>query len=159
MINKIKKKLSSNEGFAYIWVCVLIIAITMLVSVVILYMGLMAQVEIQKRDVKHKLDSCVTEYAVEAFEAIKQGENYDTVIDLSKLKQSALVKLGFLGAEESYTYENGNCTMSRPQITTLSGGGFGLAVSYTVSFPVIWNGKVYADLEVPLQVTSYYKFK
>ena len=40
---------------------------------VILYMGLLAQVQIQKRDVKNKLDSCVAEYATEAFDSIKQG--------------------------------------------------------------------------------------
>ena len=57
------------------------------------------------------------------------------------------------------TYENGNCTMSRPTVTTLSGNGFGLTAAYTVSFPIVWGGRSFADLEVPITVTSYYKFK
>lgn len=36
-----------------------------------MYMGLMAQVQIQKRDIQQKLDSYVAEYATEAFNAIK----------------------------------------------------------------------------------------
>ena len=72
MLKRIKQAVSSKTGEAYIYVCVLVLFISMLVSVVILYMGLLAQVQIQKRDVKNKLDSCVAEYATEAFDTIKQ---------------------------------------------------------------------------------------
>lgn len=124
-----------------------------------MYMGLMAQVQIQKRDVEMKLDNVVAEYAVEAFDAIKQGESLNRVIDLNKLKQNAYTELGFSTFATSITYPNGNCKMSRPSITALSGNGFGLTATYTVSFPVKWGGKTFADLTVPITVTSYYKFK
>jgi hypothetical protein len=140
-------------------VCVLVLFISALVSVVILYMGLMAQVQIQKRDVEMKLDNIVSEYAVEAFNSIKQGESLDRVIDLDKLKQNAYTKLGFNTYATSITYPNGNCKMSRPTITTLSGNGFGLTASYTVTFPITWGGRAFADLTVPITVTSYYKSK
>ena len=119
----------------------------------------MAQVQIQKRDVEMKLDNIVSEYAVEAFDSIKQGENLDRVIDLNKLKQNAYTELGFNAYATSITYPNGNCKMSRPTITALSGNGFGLTATYTVSFPVKWGGRTFADLTVPITVTSYYKFK
>lgn len=61
MLKRIKQTASSKKGESYIYVCVLVLFISMLVSVVIMYMGLMAQVQIQKRDVKMKLDSCVSE--------------------------------------------------------------------------------------------------
>ena len=159
MISKIKKHISSTEGLAYVPICFLVMFICLLTSIVMLYMGLMAQVQIQKRDVKLKLDSYITEYAVEAFDSIKQGEKYAAAIDLSKLEQSAYASLGFSASNTSYTYENGNCTMSRPTITVLSGEGLGISVSYTASFPIVWNGKTYTDLEIPLTVTRYYKFK
>ena len=143
MLKRTKQAICSKKGESYIYVCVLVLFISALVSVVIMYMGLMAQVQIQKRDVEMKLDNIVSEYAVEAFDSIKQGENLDRVIDLDKL----------------ITYPNGNCKMSRPTITTLSGNGFGLTATYTVSFPVKWGGRTFADLTVPITVTSYYKFK
>ena len=158
MLKRIKQAVSSKTGEAYIYVCVLVLFISMLVSVVILYMGLLAQVQIQKRDVKNKLDSCVAEYATEAFDSIKQGDNYE-LLDLEKLKENAYRHLGFGSDDASITYKNGNCTMSRPTVTTLSGNGFGLTATYTVSFPIQWGGRTFADLTVPITVTSYYKFK
>ena len=159
MLKRTKQAISSNKGESYIYVCVLVLFISMLVSVVIMYMGLMAQVQIQKRDVEMKLDNIVSEYAVEAFDSIKQGESMDRVIDLNNLKQNAYTELGFNAYATSITYPNGNCKMSRPTITTLSGNGFGLTATYTVTFPVKWGGKTFADLTVPITVTSYYKFK
>ena len=159
MLKRTKQAICSKKGESYIYVCVLVLFISMLVSVVIMYMGLMAQVQIQKRDVEMKLDNIVSEYAVEAFDSIKQGENLDRVIDLNKLKQTAYTELGFNAYATSITYPNGNCKMSRPTITTLSGNGFGLTATYTVSFPVKWGGRTFADLTVPITVTSYYKFK
>ena len=159
MLKRTKQAICSKKGESYIYVCVLVLFISALVSVVIMYMGLMAQVQIQKRDVEMKLDNIVSEYAVEAFDSIKQGENLDRVIDLDKLKQNAYTALGFNAYATSITYPNGNCKMSRPTITTLSGNGFGLTATYTVSFPVKWGGRTFADLTVPITVTSYYKFK
>lgn len=159
MRKRINKSVCSKKGESYIYVCVLVLFISMLVSVVILYMGLMAQVQIQKRDVKTKLDSCISEYATLAFDSIKQGDNYEEMLDLDKLKANAYTHLGFSVSDESITYENGNCKMSRPNIRTLSGNGFGLTASYIVTFPVKWGGKTFADLTVPITVTSYYKFK
>ena len=159
MLKRTKQAICSKKGESYIYVCVLVLFISALVSVVIMYMGLMAQVQIQKRDVEMKLDNIVSEYAVEAFDSIKQCESMDRVIDLNKLNQNAYTELGFNAYATSITYPNGNCKMSRPTITTLSGNGFGLTATYTVSFPVKWGGRTFADLTVPITVTSYYKFK
>lgn len=159
MLKRTSKTISSKKGESYIYLCVLVLFISALVSVVIFYMGLMAQVQIQKRDVKAKLDSCIAEYATIAFDSIKQGDKYEEMLDLDKLKANAYNHLGFSASDTSITYENGNCKMSRPNIRTLSGNGFGLTASYTVTFPVKWGGKTFIDLTVPITVTSYYKFK
>ena len=82
MLKRTKNAISSTKGESYVFVCVIVLFISALVSVAIMYMGLMAQVQIQKRDVKIKLDNCITEYAVEAFDSIKQGESLESVIDL-----------------------------------------------------------------------------
>ena len=49
--------------------------------------------------------------------------------------------------------------MTRPEVTTLNGDGFGLTVHYTAIFPITWNGRTYSSLEVPVTVSSYYKSK
>lgn len=159
MLKRTKKALSSKKGEAYIYVCVLVIFMSMLVSVIVLYMGLLAQVQIQKRDVEMKLDSCIADYATQAFDAIKQGDSYESVLDLAELKSSAYQHLGFDSDQESLTYDNGNCTMTKPEIVTLTGNGFGVRATYVAIFPVRWGGNTYANIEIPITVTSYYKFK
>ena len=90
------KILKSKKGEGtYIYLCVLILVISMLLSVLILYMGLLSQVQIQKREVKTKLDSVVSEYATEMFDAIKQGAPSERYIDYDGLVRKAYAKLGF----------------------------------------------------------------
>ena len=76
-MNHIKEALKDKNGDAYIWLCVIVVFISMLLSVLILYMGLLSQVQIQKRDMKHKLDGYISDYATVAFNAVKQGEAYE----------------------------------------------------------------------------------
>lgn len=153
------KILKSKSGYSYIYLCVIILFVSMLLSVLILYFGLTAQVQIQKRDMKSKLDGYVAEYATEVFDAIKQGQSYEKYIDYEQFAVSCYSSLGFSSTETEYTYENGNCTVSRPKFTILKGNGFGLNAEYTATFPVKWNGKTYTSLTIPVTVTSYYKFK
>lgn len=63
MQKRTMKNTFSNKGESYIPVCVLVLFLSALVSVLILYIGTMAQVQAQKRDVKTKLDSVISEYA------------------------------------------------------------------------------------------------
>lgn len=156
MMNILKSK--KGEG-TYIYLCVLILVISMLLSVLILYMGLCAQVQIQKRDMKHKLDGYISDYATAAFNAVKQGEAYEVYVDYESLANGCLPSLGFTQSDSVYRYDNGNCTLVEPEVKVLRGEGFGITVRYTAVFPIVWNGKTYGDLSIPVTVSSYYKIK
>lgn len=154
------KILKSKKGEGtYIYLCVLILVISMLLSVLILYMGLCAQVQIQKRDMKHKLDGYISDYATVAFNAVKQGEAYEVYVDYESLANGCLPSLGFTQSDSVYRYDNGNCTLVEPEVKVLRGEGFGITLHYTVVFPIVWNGKTYGDLSIPVTVSSYYKIK
>lgn len=154
------KILKSKKGEGtYIYLCVLILVISMLLSVLILYMGLCAQVQIQKRDMKHKLDGYISDYATVAFNAVKQGEAYEIYVDYENLANSCLPSLGFTQSDSVYRYDNGNCTLIGPEVKVLRGEGFGITLHYTAVFPIVWNGKTYGDLSIPVTVSSYYKIK
>ena len=154
------KILKSKKGEGtYIYLCVLILVISMLLSVLILYMGLCAQVQIQKRDMKHKLDGYISDYATVAFNAVKQGEAYEVYVDYESLANGCLPSLGFTQSDSVYRYDNGNCTLVEPEVKVLRGEGFGITVRYTAVFPIVWNGKTYGDLSIPVTVSSYYKIK
>lgn len=154
------KILKSKKGEGtYIYLCVLILVISMLLSVLILYMGLCAQVQIQKRDMKHKLDGYISDYATVAFNAVKQGEAYEIYVDYENLANGCLPSLGFTQSDSVYRYDNGNCTLAEPEVKILRGEGFGITLHYTAVFPIVWNGKTYGDLSIPVTVSSYYKIK
>ena len=151
-------KNKKGEG-TYIYLCVLILVISMLLSVLILYMGLCAQVQIQKRDMKHKLDGYISDYATVAFNAVKQGEAYEIYVDYENLANGCLPSLGFTQSDSVYRYDNGNCTLVEPEVKVLRGEGFGITLHYAAVFPIVWNGKTYGDLSIPVTVSSYYKIK
>lgn len=154
------KILKSKKGEGtYIYLCVLILVISMLLSVLVLYMGLCAQVQIQKRDMKHKLDGYISDYATVAFNAVKQGEAYEIYVDYENLANGCLPSLGFTQSDSVYRYDNGNCTLIGPEVKVLRGEGFGITLHYTAVFPIVWNGKTYGDLSIPVTVSSYYKIK
>lgn len=154
------KILKSKKGEGtYIYLCVLILVISMLLSVLVLYMGLCAQVQIQKRDMKHKLDGYISDYATIAFNAVKQGEAYEIYVDYENLANGCLPSLGFTQSDSVYRYDNGNCTLVEPEVKILRGEGFGITLHYTAVFPIVWNGKTYGDLSIPVTVSSYYKIK
>lgn len=152
------KTLKDKKGESYIYLCVIVMFVAMMVSVLILYMGLTAQVQAQKRDTKAKLDGYISSYATETFDALKQGDNYVLSIDLKELESGVYEELGFSSGNTEYVYANG-IRMSRPTVTTLTGNGFGVVIKYTAYFPVEWNGTKYADLQIPVTLTSYYKLK
>ena len=154
------KILKSKKGEGtYIYLCVLILVISMLLSVLVLYMGLCAQVQIQKRDMKHKLDGYISDYATVAFNAVKQGEAYEIYVDYENIANGCLPYLGFTQSDSVYRYDNGNCTLVEPEVKVLRGEGFGITLHYTAVFPIVWNGKTYGDLSIPVTVSSYYKIK
>lgn len=154
------KILKSKKGEGtYIYLCVLILVISMLLSVLILYMGLLSQVQIQKRDMKHKLDGYISDYATVAFNAVKQGEAYEIYVDYENLANGCLPSLGFTQSDSIYRYDNGNCALIGPEVKVLRGEGFGITLHYTAVFPIVWNGKTYGDLSIPVTVSSYYKIK
>ena len=153
------RALRNNKGESYIYLCVIVIFITMLVSVLILYMGITSQVQTQKRDTKAKLDGYISDYSVEIFNALKQGQNFTEYIDWNELEAGAMSAVGFPNDTDSeYVYKNA-IRMSRPETELLSGNGFGVKISYIAYFPIEWNGTKYADLQIPVNITSYYKFK
>ena len=152
------KSLKNKRGDSYIYLCVIVVFVCLLVSVMILYTGLIAQVQIQKRDVQAKLDSYVSSRATDEYDALKQGSVKDHYFEWNQIEAEAYKALGFPNeSDEVYVYENGNCKMTRPALTILKGDGFGVTVEYVAIFPIAWNGMVFTDLEIPVTVTSYYK--
>ena len=155
-----KNALQNKRGNSYVWLCVVVLVASMLFSVLLLYMSLTAQVGIQKRETQAKLDGYLAAFAAGEYNALKRGADYEQYLAWERLEQGVYPVLGFENdTDETVADPNGNYTATRPTVTVLRGDGFGLTVRYTVSFPVKWNGRTFADLTVPVTVSSYYRTK
>ena len=155
-----KNALQNKRGNSYVWLCVVVLVASMLFSVLFLYIGLTSQVTAQKRDVKAKLDGYVSSYAVDAFEGLKHGTDYADYLDRQSFADGVCPALGFADeTQETYEYPNGACTMTRPEVTVTFDDGYGATIRYQVILPVRWNGITFADLTIPVTVSSFYKTK
>ena len=134
-----KNGIKNRRGEGYIWLAVLVLFLSLLTSVLLLYLTLCGQVLNERRERKQALDSYLAAFAKVSYDAIRQGDGYD----YDKFVDGCPSAIGVTDAE--VTLERGN--------------GFGLTVSYTLKIPVTWNGRTFGTLSVPMRVSSFYEEK
>ena len=76
----------------------------------------------------------------------------------AKLEQDAYVALGFADTDAEWLEEH-PYIMSRPQITPITEGGFGLTVTYNLEIDFFVLGEDYGKITVPITLTSKYTEK
>lgn len=138
-----KRAIKNRRGEGYIRIAFLVLFLSLLTSVLLLYLGLCGQVLNERRERKQALDSYLAEFTKASYDAIRQGDGYADAIDYDKLVDGCPSAIGVTDAE--VTLERGN--------------GFGLTVSYTLKIPVTWNGRTFGTLSVPMRVSSFYEEK
>lgn len=139
-----KRAIENRRGEGYIWLAVLVLFLSLLTSVLLLYLGLCGQVLNERRERKQTLDSYLAEFAKASYDAIRLGDGYADAIDYDKLIDNCQSALG-LPDDTEVILERGN--------------GFGLTVRYTLKIPVTWNGRTFGTLSVPMRVSSFYEEK
>ena len=149
----------NNKGFSTILICVIVLFVCMLIAITIEYAAMFNTAESEKAEAQLKLDRLITAYAVEKYDALKQGDAYSTYITPEKLVSEAYKALGFeLLSTDKLTVTKGTLTyvVERPQITYLSDGQFGVEATFTIRLPFEVFGRKIADLTVPVKVVSKY---
>ena len=152
------KALRNKNGMAYVLTCVIVLTAMMMVSVLFQYRHVYSVIDTQRDAAQTQLDSVVMKSAVENYDALKQGCNYQTFIDYVKLEQDAYAALGF-SETDTEALEEDIYTVNRPQITTITEGGFGLTVTYDVVIPFEVLGQTYGEITVPITLTSKFTEK
>lgn len=152
------KALRNKNGMAYVLTCVIVLTAMMMVSVLFQYRYVYSVIDTQRDAAQMELDSVLMKSAVENYDALKQGRNYKCLIDYTKLEQDAYAALGFSGTDTEVLEED-LYTVSRPQITTITEGGFGLSVTYDLVIPFEVLGQSYGEITVPITLTSKFTEK
>ena len=154
------KMLNNKKGFSYILTCVMILGIVMAVYTSLQYAAVYHIAREQKNETKLKLDSFVTSYAVENYNALKQGEAWSEYIDRDLLVNEVYTLLGFpkfvtLEYKPTAPVE-GKYIMSEPDVYALAGDSFGVLVEYEISIPFEVFGYRISDIIVPIEIISRY---
>ena len=133
--------LRNKKGFSYILTCVLVLVVVMMIAVSVQYSLVFSLVRSEKEASRLALDSLVTKYAVEQYDALKQGEAYASHIDRAQLVRRAYRTLGFADAgitEKTVSKGDASYTVSRPEITAADSGSIGdCAIHHDRSVPRI----------------------
>lgn len=154
--------MNNKKGFSYILVCVIILVVCLLLSVGIYYASVFHLVRQEKERNSIILDSMVTKYATENYDALKQGMEYKNIIDRQTLVNRSYSELGFTNtATQTLKKANGKTeyTVTRPVVTATLGNTFGVEVSYSIKIPFELFGKKFTDITVPIRIESRFAQK
>lgn len=156
-MRKTLKALSNKQGFSYILTCVMVLISVMLIAIAMQYAYVYHVAREQKNEVQLQLDSYVTRYAVEKYDALKQGSAYDRYIDRAGLAEGTYAVLGFSRSATEKSEET--YVMYRPWIESLTDDAVGVQVEYEIIIPFeLFNRKI-ADISVPVTIISQFKQK
>lgn len=155
--------MSNKGGFSYVLTCIIVIFATLLIFAGLQYRYIYHVAREQQKYVQLQLDSYVTSQSINYFDALKQGEPYESYIDKAQLTEGAYNLLGFprvitleyrevISGKEVYK-------MSRPEIYALTGGSVGVYVKYTLTIPFEMFGRRIADIRVPVEMVSRFTEK
>ena len=150
--------LQNKRGMAYVLTCVIVLVVMMLLSVLFQYRYVYSAIREQRDEAQMQLDSVILKSAMENYDALKRGSTYRGYIDYAKLEQDAYVALGFADTDAEWLEEH-PYIMSRPQITPITEGGFGLTVTYNLEIDFFVLGEDYGKISVPITLTSKYTEK
>ena len=157
------KKLRNKRGDGYVFPCVMIVVICMMLSVFIFFAGVVNMVRITQENTKVVLDSYVMKSSIEIYNFIKQGSDYTDVLD-QNVYIDDLCDFCSLAKGSYYLYaydEDGQIKymMTRPTITFREENTLKIKLCYTFYVPVRFNGKIVRYAVIPVTVDSSFTEK
>ena len=87
-----KRAIENHRGEGYIWLAVLVLFLSLLSSVLLLYLTLCGQVLNERRERKQALDSYLAEFAKASYDAIRQGDGYFRKVSPFRRSTAAAVR-------------------------------------------------------------------
>ena len=145
-----KKILTNKNGAGYILTCIMVIIGVVVLLVLLQYMSVYHTAKVRKDEINLTLDGYVTRYAIESYDALKQGEQYSAYLDVDGLKEGAQAEI----AEYIDQYN-----LSDIRITPLYTGCFGIQVEYVITIPFEMFGRKISDIHITVTTVSQYAEK
>jgi hypothetical protein len=148
----------NKRGDGYVFPCVMIIVLCMLMSVFIFFYSTASWIRVTKENAETVMDSYIMKNSIEIYNSIKQGNDYTEALDANVYiddlcRFCTLVK----GSSYLYHYDSDGrlqYRMSRPVITFRQENTLKIQISYTLYVTVYFNNRPVTNAVVPVTVVS-----
>lgn len=157
------KVFKSKRGEGYVFPCVMIVVVCMILSVVIFFASAVSMVRITEENTKIVLDSYIMKNSIQIYDSIKQGNDYTEALDRDEYI-NALCNFCTLEKSGSYLYnynDDGSLKyrMTYPVITFRKENTLKVQLAYTLYVPVWFDGKIVRYAVIPVTVDSSFNEK
>ncbi len=157
------KRLRNKRGEGYIFPCVMIVVVCMILSVVIFFASAVSMVRITEQNTKIVLDSYVMQNSIQIYNSIKQGNDYTQALD-REAYVNALCDFCTLEKSGSYLYaynDDGSLKylITPPVITFRKENTLKIRLAYTLYVPIWFDGKIVRYAIIPVTVDSSFNEK
>lgn len=157
------KVFKSKRGEGYVFPCVMIVVVCMILSVVIFFASAVSMVRITEENTKIVLDSYIMKNSIQIYDSIKQGNDYTEALDRDEYI-NALCNFCTLEKSGSYLYnynDDGSLKyrMTYPVITFRKENTLKVQLAYMLYVPVWFDGKIVRYAVIPVTVDSSFNEK
>mgnify|MGYP000980186695 CR=1 FL=1 len=155
--------LKNKRGEGYIFPCLMIVVVCMILSILIFFASSVSVVRITEKNSKIVLDSYVMQNSIQIYNSIKQGNDYTEALDRNDYIV-ALCDFCNLAKIGSYLYaynDDGSLKyrMTLPIITFWEENSLKIQLSYTLYVPIWFDGRITQYAVIPVTVQSSFKEK
>ncbi len=157
------QRLRNKQGEGYIFPCVIIVVVCMILSVVIFFASAVSMVRITEENTKIVLDSFIMKNSTQIYNSIKQGNDYTEALDrnvyIDDLCRFCTLEKGSMylyayNEDRSLKYQ-----MTYPVITFRKENTLKVQLHYTLYVPIWFDGKIARYVIIPVTVDSSFNEK
>jgi len=157
------KKIINKRGDGYVFPCVIIVVVAMILSVVIFFANTVSLVRMTEENSKIVLDSYIMKNSIIIYDSIKQGNDYTEVIDEDVYIED-LCKFCTLDKNGSLLYnynQDGSLKymMTAPIVSFRNENTLKIQLNYTIYIPVQFDGEILWYARIPVTVISSFNEK
>lgn len=153
----------NKQGEGYIFPCVMIVVVCMILSIFIFFASAVSMVRITEENTKIVLDSYVMQNSIQIYNSIKQGNDYTEALDRNEYINALC---NFCSLEKSgsfiYAYNDDGSLKYRttlPVITFRKENTLKIQLDYTLYVPVWFDNKIVRYAIIPVTVDSSFNEK
>lgn len=152
----------NKKGSSYVQTVVVVFCLALVLSVVILYAGIMSIIQNTRENTRRALDDYVTEQSIQIYDNLKNGNNnMPTITEDFTPYFTANYTFDKQGDRLYHVGEDGETVfwMTLPTVGYTADKTLNLTARYDIFVPIAFAGKHVTDLKIPIEVNTRYALK